>query len=499
MHTFVIRKAIIINFWFYFSLALMSLSMGSVQAQTFANCGDVAQDPCQVSTWAELNEIRNALAKRYVLMNDLDQTTVGYDLFAAPTANNGQGWLPIGVWQSEFVGTFDGGGHTIADLHINPLLASNDEAILGLFGFVGEPTGPKQGEIKNLNLSALNYTIACDPSDPFFNQITLGGVVGFKQQSVDAINLSASGSMTVDLADCNFFFPQVEVGGLIGYNRGSLSVGRANVAIDVFNGPSTNQEFMLVGGVVGFNQGTVDRVSSEASVRGPVVGGLIGFNDAILFDSYSVAAVTSWVMAGGLIGSNQGNTVSRLYAAGTLTMIGSGQSAAIIADPIVTPTTVAGVFWNGDIIGQTDAVVGASLTQTQMRTQSSFTGLDFSETGAWVIVTDGARSYPYLRALTYDAIGTSPSVYPIPGLELACEPGQFSSTGYGTCQPCPAGQIAPLPAATQCTLCPKGFFQESTGQMTCLQCGVGETTSGPGALACVSNLLFKDRFQVLPP
>lgn len=496
MHTFGFKKARLIKFWFYFGLGLVWLSMGSVQAQTFANCGDVDQDPCEVSTWAELNEIRNALAKSYVLVNDLDQNTVGYDSFAAPSANGGRGWISIGVWESEFVGTFDGGGYTIADVHMNPILASDDEGVLGLFGFVGQPTGPKQGEIKNLNLSALNYTIACDPGDFFSDPITLGGVIGFKQQSIDAINLSASGSITVDLADCNFFFYRVELGGLIGFHRGSLSVGRASVAIEVRNEPSTDQDFILAGGVVGFNQGTVERVSSEASVRGPVVGGLVGFNDQVLFDGYSVAAVTGSVFAGGLIGRNQGNTVSRLYASGTLT--GSGQSAAIIADPIVTPTTVAGVFWNGDIIGQTDAVVGMALTQTQMRTQSSFTGLDFSETGAWVIATDGARSYPYLRSLTYDAIGATPAIHPIPGLELACEPGQFSSTGYGICQPCSAGQIAPFPAATQCTLCPKGFFQEEAGQMVCIQCDSDETTSGLGALACVSKLLFQDRFQVLP-
>lgn len=473
---------------------------GIAQAQDFSNCGGPSQAPCQISTWSDLDAIRTELGKSYVLANNLDENSDGYATYAGPSANGGTGWLPIGGWQNEFIGSFDGGGYSISGLRINQALTSSDEVHFGLFGFVGEPIGPRQGEIKDVRIEALTYTVSCNPFPSIF-EINLGAVIGFKQQSVDAIDLSAEGSIEVDLADCGSFL-RVNLGGLVGFNRGMLSVGRSKVAIEVINAAGTDRDFLLAGGVVGWNQGTVDRVASEASITAPVAGGIIGFNDSTLLDSYSVGAVTGEIVAGGVIGSNQGQTVSRVYSSGALTLTGTGDSAAIIGHPIVTPSTIGGVFWNAGIITQVDATLGSGLTDAQMRQTGNFTGWDFSETGPWTIKTNldnpEAWSYPYLRALDYDAIDAAQAVNPAPGLELACGTGQFGTTGYGSCQQCPAGQIAPAPATTQCTLCPKGFFQPDPGQVTCLQCSSGETTSGLGSTACVSNLLFQDRFQVLP-
>ncbi|NIW92674.1 MAG: hypothetical protein GWN20_07210, partial [Phycisphaerae bacterium] len=48
-----------------------------------------------IRTWYDLNNIRNDSSGDYMLMNDLDSTTDGYDELASPTANDGKGWHPL--------------------------------------------------------------------------------------------------------------------------------------------------------------------------------------------------------------------------------------------------------------------------------------------------------------------------------------------------------------------------------------------------------------------
>ena len=49
----------------------------------------------EIRTWYDLDAIRNDSSGDYVLMNDLDSTTDGYDELAGPAANDGKGWHPL--------------------------------------------------------------------------------------------------------------------------------------------------------------------------------------------------------------------------------------------------------------------------------------------------------------------------------------------------------------------------------------------------------------------
>ena len=67
-----------------------------------------AEDPISISSWADLDNIRNNLAADYILINDLISSTPGYDDFAGPEANEGEGWEPIGnesqgIWWKELM------------------------------------------------------------------------------------------------------------------------------------------------------------------------------------------------------------------------------------------------------------------------------------------------------------------------------------------------------------------------------------------------------------
>jgi hypothetical protein len=189
--------------------------------------GDGYTPPSQnleIRDWYDLNAIRSNLGGSYLLMNDLDSTTAGYEELASPTANGGEGWQPIGTHNDPFTGTFDGQEYEIRDL----CSSRPDEGYVGLFGYVDDG-----GIIKNFGVVDAN--------------VTTGAIVG----------------------------------GLVGFNCGTVSHC-------YFTGNITG--YMCVGGLVGINGGTVSDCYCTGSVTDNYyegfVGGLVGQNRGIVSNSY---------------------------------------------------------------------------------------------------------------------------------------------------------------------------------------------------------------------
>ena len=88
-----------------------------------------------IYTVDDLNNVRNKLDGKYILMNDIDLSSV-------------DNWDPIGTNSAEFTGTFDGNGHVIKNLTIN----YETEINIGFFGRTQNAT------IKNLGLNNANIT-----------------------------------------------------------------------------------------------------------------------------------------------------------------------------------------------------------------------------------------------------------------------------------------------------------------------------------------------------
>jgi len=105
----------------------------------------------------------------------------------------------------------------------------------------------------------------------------------------------------------------VFVGGLVGYNWYSSTLSDSH-----FTGTVTGD--CNVGGLVGQNLGTVSNSYSNGNVSGMrgAVGGLVGRNSGTVSNSYSTASVTSDNNVGGLVGEN-GGTVSNSYSSGDVT------------------------------------------------------------------------------------------------------------------------------------------------------------------------------------
>ena len=99
------------------------------------------------------------------------------------------------------------------------------------------------------------------------------------------------------------------VGGLVGWNEGTVSNAYAT---------GTVSGTQSVGGLVGGNAGSVSNAYATGAVGGDVdVGGLVGWNQGTVSNAYATGGVSGNYAVGGLIGLNDG-TVSNAYATGAV-------------------------------------------------------------------------------------------------------------------------------------------------------------------------------------
>jgi hypothetical protein len=199
-------------------LAILSaLLMMTALVAGMTGCGP---PPSEIYDWYDLDAIRDNLAGSYVLMNDLDSTTAGYQELASPTANGGKGWEPIrpvDFQGDSFTGRFDGQLHEIRDLFISLPGDELGTSNVGLFGLLGEG-----GTIKNVRV--VNATVT--------GQSNVAGLLGFNAGTV--VNSYFSGNVTGN----------GRVGGLVGWNSAMVSDSHATGTV---NGES------MTGGLVGLN------------------------------------------------------------------------------------------------------------------------------------------------------------------------------------------------------------------------------------------------------
>ena len=184
-----------------------------------AGCGPTG---IRIRDWYDLNAVRDNLGGSYILMNDLDSNTAGYEELASPTANEGKGWEPIGFlnpWNGMdgFRGTFDGQGHEIRNLFINHSPFRFD---VGLFGVV-DPGGIVQ------NIGVVNADVT--------GFMSVGGLVGANGGTVS--NSYSTGNVAGD----------GHVGGLVGVNGGTVSNSYYNYDEVLING----QHIITIGALFG--------------------------------------------------------------------------------------------------------------------------------------------------------------------------------------------------------------------------------------------------------
>ena len=179
-----------------------------------------------------------------------------------------------------FTGVFDGNGHTIW----NFTYASTDTAkvCIGLFGHVDDPNA----QIKDLGLidpNVMGSSVCCETGGG------VGCLVGCLENGIISGCCARGGSVT----------GASSVGGLVGSNgRCVLCRGEATGEVEsCWSGEILNSYAGVlvsgggtVGGLVGYNQGTVIGCRSTGAVSGTDdVGGLVGYNR-----EYGIVAASFW-------------------------------------------------------------------------------------------------------------------------------------------------------------------------------------------------------------
>jgi The GLUG motif len=273
-----------------------------------------ANNCIQISSIEQLQSIGGStgpITGSYCLSRDIDASIT-------KTWNGGAGFIPIGYSAAittnstvptygplvgvnatprQFVGTFDGQGHTISNLFIKNVAAFN----LGLFSWIGPG-----GVVRNVGL--------------------------------------VTGSLTVGGGYQNF-------GLLAGWNLGTITTSYASGSVSGGDNAGT------LGGLVGWNWGgTIANSYATSNVRAGVgayrIGGLAGFNGYYLngggtiANSYATGTVTAGINSstmGGLVGDNNSAVISNSYAVGN---VSAGNGSSFLGG-------LAGDnngYWGGDLI-----------------------------------------------------------------------------------------------------------------------------------------------------
>ncbi len=174
-------------------------------------------------------------------------------------------------------------------------------------------------------------------------------------------------------------------GGLVGWNGGTIS--KCYVSADIYAAT-------YGGGLAGHNVGNIQTSYSTGSLRGGNrLGGLVGVQSGgVISNSYTSTAVTSAVsqdLYGGLVGDNSGK-ITNCYACGAMN-VNPNQYGGLVGN---NAGTVTNSFWDTETTGLSTSAGGTGKTTAEMKTQTTYTGWDFST--IWQIVGGDGANYPDL-------------------------------------------------------------------------------------------------------
>lgn len=329
-----------------------------------------------ITTWAELSAIstnETSLAQSYILKNDLNSSSTGYDDYASSSANEGAGWLPLGNSTNEFTGTFDGDNYTISDLYIDR--ATTD--YVGLFGAVD--TG---ATVSNLNLVDVDIT----------GRQRTGGLSGSNIGTITSCTVTG-GTVTGG---------GTYTGGFIGHSGGTITSCSSNVVVQ-------NPSYASTGGFIGrVYMANISLCYAKGNVTGTsYLGGFIGEHErSTTTNSYawgSVTGNTSGSTVGGFVGGtdHSSDNVDYCYSKGKPTNSGTGGVGAFCGVASVD-TEITQCFYDSTTAETTVSDGGTAKTTAEMKTITTFSG------ASWDIVDNSAyvnEDWKIVPATTYPMLG----------------------------------------------------------------------------------------------
>ena len=295
---------------------------------------------------------------------------------------NEPNWTPIGTMLVEegrpFQGTFDGGGHQIANLTI-----SNGGQYGGLFGYT------EGAVIKSCNVTGEVNGYNCT-----------GGIVGYANNNTHILNCSFQGNVEGD---------GEERGGIVGHTSSGCEVSGCFVT-----GPVTGDR--EVGGIAGSGVGTIK-------------------------NCYALANVTATgVNAGGIAGKAYGVTIENCYYSGEVSakdyaggIAGYVSGAKTIRNCVSLAESVTGIGFVNRIVGcvrqNTNLINNHSYNRTKLVIDGNTTYADGTDEkdGTNVFVSAGRVMTDVQKGEVFDWAGFDENIWSIP-----TEAGKLPSLQKGT-------------------------------------------------------------------
>lgn len=276
------------------SAAMFLCSLLTTFAQ-FSGAGNGTEnDPYKIYNENQLYEVRNFLNQEgvvFILMKDIDLTN-----WIADNSPN-QGWEPIGVAGSSFMGVFYGNNHTIKGLNIRRKTVDN----VGLFGIISEAT------IQDL-------TIDC-------GFIVGNNYVGSLVGQADASKIT---NIKVTVFNDNGITGKENVGGLFGKAIGSTLTG-CDVTVNSQNGISGTSNIGGFGGNA-LNCAITDFSVSADVIAADMVGGFIGIAEGGTYNNatYTGDVTSTAGSGGGFAAKANGFDISEISIASNVSCTGEG-------------------------------------------------------------------------------------------------------------------------------------------------------------------------------
>jgi hypothetical protein len=331
------------------------------------------ENPCQIQNWTQLDAIRDGLTLNYILMNDLDSQTEGYD-------GLGNNWQGI---SNNFEGSFNGQGYTISDL----------------IGSAGLFSQNMWGNISNLGLINVNITsnskvgsFTNNLQGIINNSYATGNIINTGERTGGLVAVMQTGKIINSYSEVNVVYQGTDefryIGGLVAEVQPELSY--EHFIVDSYaTGNVTGHD--MVGGLVGVlittSSGTFPRfirvsnsyATGNVTGTGTYIGGLVGAiyllntNDNLslsIWDSYSTGYVNGNDSVGGLVGylHNPGAVINNSYTISNVS--GNTNIGGLVGSNLAG--TISNSFWNTDIYSP-DNGLGTGKTTSEMKTFSTYT------------------------------------------------------------------------------------------------------------------------------
>ena len=472
----------------------------------FAGGSGTEEDPYQVSTPEQLNEVRNNLDKYFIQINDIDMSEATSE--GGIYWNDGKGWEPIGTNSDRFRGVYNGNKHCIEGLNINDFTDNT----AGLFGYAAAGA-----ILECITMTDGEYRL--EPTSETGNNIFyIGCIVAYtgenKSKTTEVSNCVNVNKITItgESKTKN----TVYIGGIGGKFMNTHTYMCLNMGeIYIDNAGNT----IGVGGVIGgFQTETIEKCSNAGNIEcvgynnldmSGICNELIQANikqccntgNIIVYDDVSknpwVAGITSDMRLATITDCiNIGNIIPKNNSAFLSPRIGGICS---VIDTNVTNCLNIGNTYGADALGhivqgiytgkyqnhcysidsspidlsRKSVINSKNLSETELKKKESFEGFDFDT--VWDISSDTNNGYPYLRNMP-----SLPHTHIWGEWKITQEPTQTETgTAERICSNDSSHKdTATLPVLTDATVWTKGAYAAPT----CENTGSQEYTSEYGTV-----------------